>query len=162
VDEPDEPPTRPRRRPLVIIALAVGAVAVLFFGITAFTGLAGPGMLTRYPYGELGDLAAAIEQRAGDIRTPDDCWRELEGATGPIREIARVDYLRSRVVVRAYAADSGRIEPVTFRAITDRIDEVIALDPDFSWQMVQIEASPDGWSPLVSCRLVTRGWLVGF
>ncbi len=158
----DEPRTRPRRRLLVITALALGAAAVLFFGVTAFTGLAGPGMLTRYPYRELGDLAAAIDNQADDIRTPDDCWRELEGATGPIREIARVDYLRSRVVVRAYAAQSGRIEPATFRAITDRIDEVMAENPDFSWQMVQIEPSPDGWSPLVSCRLVTRGGLVGF
>ena len=35
-------------------------------------------------------------------------------------------------------------------------------NPQYSWEMVKIEASPDGWSPLVSCRLVTRGWVLGF
>ena len=28
--------------------------------------------------------------------------------------------------------------------------------------MMVLEPSPDGWSPLVPCRLVTRGWITGF
>jgi hypothetical protein len=160
VDRPE--PHRPRRR--LTIALIVGSALLVvgFLGVTALTGLAGPGMLRRYPYRDLSALAESIDDLAADIRTPDDCWRELHGNDGPIRQVVRVDHLRSRVVVRAHARTSGRIDPSTFRAVTDRIDEAIASNPRYSWQMVQIEPSPDGWSPLVSCRLVTRGWTIGF
>jgi hypothetical protein len=158
---PVDPHEAPGRRRTVALIAGGALLVVAFIGVTALTGFAGPGMLRRYPYRDLSALAESIDDRAADIRTPDDCWRELNGSDGPIREIVRVDHIRSRVVVRAHARVSGRIDPSTFRTVTDQIDEIIATDPRFSWQMVQIEPSPDGWSPLVSCRLVTRGWTVG-
>lgn len=144
------------------VATRVGAALLVLVVVTSFTGLSGPGPLSRYRYAELHDLATAIDEQAGDLRTPDDCWRELNGATGPIREIARVDVLRSRVVVRAYASASGRIDPVTATAVDQGIRRAIATDARFSRDMVIVEPSPDGWSPLVSCRLVIRRWVTGF
>jgi len=40
-----------------------------------------------------------------------------------------------------------------------RLDRLIAANPEFEPGMVVTEASPDGWSPLVDCERVTRGWL---
>lgn len=153
----------------VVAGVAVVVVLVAFIGVTGATGLPAPGWIQRFPYGDLGDLASVINAEAGDLRTPDDCWRtvperdgERRDPNGPLRDIAKVDYLRSRVVVRAYASSSGEIDRATYRSITDRLDKLFTANPQFSWDMVKIEASPDGWSPLVSCRLVTRGWVLGF
>jgi hypothetical protein len=153
---------------VVVLAIVLGAI-MAFLGVTALTGLGGPGWMRRYPYADLHDLAGRIDAEAGDVRTPDDCWRTTpsrdgvkRNEAGPIREIARVDVIRSRVVVRAYAAESGRIDPSTYRALTDRLEAVFDADPRFSWSMIKLEPSPDGWSPLVSCRLVTHGWITGF
>jgi hypothetical protein len=157
-----------RRRALVALACVLGVV-VMFLGVTAVTGLGGPEWMRRYPQTDLRDLAARINDDAGALRTPDDCWRMTSSKdgverdpSGPLRDIARVDYLRSRVVVRVYAAESGRIDPTTHNAVIDRLGAVFAADPRYSWSMVVVEPSPDGWSPLVSCRLVTRGWITGF
>jgi hypothetical protein len=158
-----------RRRRLIVPAAVVGTVVVLFLVVTAFTGLGGPEWMRRYPYGDLRDLAGRINAEAGDFRTPDDCWRTAPSkdgvsrdASGPLRDIAKVDYVRSRVVVRAYAAESGRVDWSTQKTVTDRLDALFDGDPQFSWAMIQLEPSPDGWSPLVSCRLVTRGSVTGF
>jgi hypothetical protein len=170
-EEPTEaaPPKKRRRRTWLAVAVAAALVLVAFFGITGATGLTGPQWLHRYQYSELGDLAAAINADAGDLRTPDDCWRtspSTDGAkrdpNGPLREIARTDYVRSRVVVRGYASQAGKIDSTTNRAITDHLNALFASRPEFSWAMVDLEPSPDGWSPLVSCRLVTHGWITGF
>ena len=150
----------------LVAGVAIVVVLVAFIGVTGATGFPAPGWMERFPYGDLSDLASAINAEAGDLRTPDDCWRtvpeqdgERRDPNGPLREIARVDYLRSRVVVRAYASSSGEIDRATYRSITDRLDKLFGANPQYSWEMVKIEASPDGWSPLVSCRLVTRGWV---
>jgi hypothetical protein len=152
------------------IAIAIVAVSVVgFIGVTGATGLDAPGWMQRFSYGELGDLATAVNTEAGDLRTPDDCWRTVsskDGAhrdpTGPARDIAKVDYLRSRVVVRVYASESGDIDRTTYRSVVERLGDLFTAKPEFSWDMVKLEPSPDGWSPLVSCRLVTRGWITGF
>jgi hypothetical protein len=141
-----------------MVAAGVALALVVLVAVTGVTGLPAPGPLERHPYRDLGALADAVHAEAGDFRTPDDCWRTLHGNSGPLRPVAGVDYVRSRVVVRAYSAESGVIDPRTFRAVVERIDEIIADDSRFSWDMVEIEASPGGWSPLLSCRLVTRGW----
>lgn len=148
---------------------AVVAIVVAFFGATGATGLNAPGWMHRYSYGELDDLADRVNAEAGDLRTPDDCWRTLPSRddakrdpNGPLRDIAKVDYIRSRVVVRVYANESGQIERSTHRTVVERLNALFAAEPRYSWQMVKLEASPDGWSPLVSCRMVTRGWIVGF
>jgi hypothetical protein len=159
-----------RRARRWIVAGALAAVVVAFFAITGIVGLDAPGWAKRYPYGELSDLAARVNAEAGDLRTPDDCWRTLtdedDGAerdpAGPLRDIAKVDYVRSRVVVRVYANESGRIDATTRRIVDERLESLFAASPEFEWQMVKLEPSPDGWSPLVSCRLVTRGWIFGF
>jgi hypothetical protein len=167
-DEAARPRSTRRRRLCVVLAIAVGCV-VAFVGMTAVTGLGGPDWMRRYPYSELRDLAARVNQEAGDLRTPDDCWRTTPSKDGlkrdeggPLRDIARVDHLRSRVVVRVYAAESGRIDATTRRAVDDRLNALFDAEPAYSWSMVKVEPSPDGWSPLVSCRLVTRGWITGF
>lgn len=144
------------------VATGVGATLIALIVVTSFTGLDGPGPMRRYPYADLHALARAIDDQAADLRTPDDCWRALEGASGPIREIVRVDLLRSRVVVRAYASESGKIDPVTATAVDQGIDRALATDARFTRDMVLVEPSPDGWSPLVSCRLVIRRWVTGF
>jgi len=114
-------------------------------------------------------LADAVNAEAGDLRTPDDCWRTTPSTDdahrdpdGPRREIAKVDYVRSRVVVRGYANQSGIIDRTTLRALNERLDAVMTSDAGFARSMIDVEPSPDGWSPLVSCRLVTRGWIAGF
>lgn len=156
------PRTAWHQRRLARAAAVVLAVVVAFFAVTGVTGLPAPGALKRYPYGELSALSDRVNEAAGEYRTADDCWRDLRNSAGPLRSIAAVDYVRSRVVVRAYASESGNIDPDTFEAVTNAIDEVVRSDGRFSWAMVQIEPSPDGWSPLVSCRLVTRGWISGY
>jgi hypothetical protein len=154
---------------LLIAGAAALAVVLAFLAVTGVTGLGGSSWMRRYNYGDLGDLAAQVNDDAGDLRTPDDCWRTLpskDGAKrdpdGPRRDIARVDYLRSRVVVRVYANESGRIDATTSRTVSERLDALFEANPQFSWRMLELEPSPDGWSPLVSCRLVTRGWIIGF
>ncbi len=121
-----EAPKKRRRRRWLAAAAAVVLVVVAFFGITGATGLAGPGWTHRYKYSELGHLAAAVNNDAGDLRTADDCWRTTPSKddakrdpNGPLREIARTDYVRSRVVIRGYASQSGRIDANTQRAIID-------------------------------------------
>lgn len=165
----DTTPPKQRRRRWLVVAAAAVLVVITFVGITGATGLAGPGWLHRYKYRELGDLAAAVNADAGDLRTPDDCWRTTPSKddakrdpNGPLREIARTDYIRSRVVVRGYASQSGKIDSTTRRAINDHLNALFAEHPEYSWAMVDLEPSPDGWSPLVSCRLVTHGWITGF
>lgn len=166
----DAAPDAPRRRRgwLVVVG-AIVIVVIGFFAVTGATGLGGPSWLHRYPYGELRTLANAVNADAGALRTPDDCWRTTpttddahRDPEGPLRDIAEVDYLRSRVVVRGYANQSGIIDRTTRRSLDDRIDAIVASNPGFSRSMMVLEPSPDGWSPLVSCRLVTRGWITGF
>lgn len=147
-----------RRRWLVAGAVALAAV-VAFLAVTALTGLPAPGPLRRHPYADLAALRDRVNDEAGEIRTPDDCWRDLYGNDGPLRSIADVDLIRSRVVVRVYSGNVGRVDPWTYNDVVRRLDDLVASDPDLSWGMIQLEASPDGWSPLVSCRLVTRGHL---
>jgi hypothetical protein len=160
---------RPRRRRWLVGGLAILVLLVGFFAVTALVGLGGPAWMHRYRYSELSNLATTVNASAGPLRTPDDCWRTTPSKgdskrdpDGPLRTIARVDYVRSRVVVRGYANQSGVIDTSTLRAITQQLDGLVADHPEFSWAMVEIEPSPDGWSPLVSCKLVTRGWITGF
>lgn len=148
---------RGRRRWLVVCGIVLVAV-LIFFAVTAFTGLPVAGMFQRYRVADLQALSDRINEDAGPYRTPDDCWRMLNGASGPRRPIAGVDYLRSRVVVRTYAPLAGYTEASTFNVIVNRVDGVINSDSAFSWGMVELEPSPDGWSPLVSCSLVTQGY----
>lgn len=159
----------PRRRKWLAAAAILLVILIGFFGITGATGLRAPGWMERYKYTELSSLATAVNNEAGDLRTADDCWRTVPSKDGtkrdpdgPLRDIARVDYIRSRVVVRIYANESGKIDQTTYRTAIDRLDSFFANHPQYSWDMLKIEPSPDGWSPLVSCRLVTRGWITGF
>ena len=156
--------TAERTRRWWLWAVAALALAAAVLGITSLTGLTGPGPLTRYPKATLDDLVAAVHADAGELRTPDDCWRTTyrasvdEAPDGPPRPIAAVDHLRSRVVVRAHADQVGRIDPRTRREIDRRLDAIVGEDARFEPGMVRVEASPDGWSPLMSCPLVIRGW----
>lgn len=147
-----------RWRKVRTVAAIVLAAVVVFLAVTAVTGLPAPGALRRHPYRELRALADRVNADAGPIRTPDDCWRTLYDAEGPLREIAAVDHVRSRVVVRIYSGNRGTVDPTTYNAVVERLDALVTADPRFGWGMIQLEASPDGWSPLVSCRLVTRGY----
>jgi hypothetical protein len=147
-----------RRRLLVAGGVALAAV-VAFLAVTALTGLPAPGALRRHSYAQLAELRDRVNDEAGEIRTPDDCWRNLYGNDGPLRSIADVDLVRSRVVVRVYSGNMGRVDPWTHNDVVRRLDDLVASDPDLSWGMLELEDSPDGWSPLVSCRLVTRGYL---
>jgi hypothetical protein len=156
----EAPPGRSLRRRRWLVATGVTlAVIVGFLAVTAVTGLPAPGSLHRYPYADLAGLRDRVNDEAGEIRTPDDCWRNLYGNDGPQRSIADVDLIRSRVVVRMYSGNVGRVDPWTYNGIVSRLDALVASDPELTWGMVQLEASPDGWSPQVSCRLVTRGHL---
>jgi hypothetical protein len=146
--------------------LTVAVAGLVAFGlVTSFTGLPGPGPLRRHPTATLDELVDAIHADAGDLRTPDDCWRTTYRASrdaappGPPRPIASVDHLRSRVVVRAHADQLGRVDARTAASIERRLDAIVGDDPRFDREMTVVEASPDGWSPLMSCPLVTRGWL---
>lgn len=165
VPEPEGTTRRPRRRrrwlrPL----LAIVAVVAAFLVVTGFTGFPGPGALHRYPNATLDDLVDAIHADAGDVRTPDDCWRTTYRATidaaptGPERPIASIDHLRSRVVVRVYADQIGRVDPRTAASVDRRLAQIVRDDPRFEPGMLITEPSPDGWSPLMSCPLVVRGW----
>lgn len=145
---------------------AVGATGLLVavLGVTSLTGLPGPGAIARYPTATLDALVGVVHADAGELRTPDDCWRTTyrasvdEAPDGPPRPIAAVDHLRSRVVVRAYADQAGRIDARTRREIDRRLAAIVGDDPRFEPEMIRLEASPDGWSPLMSCPLVIRGW----
>ncbi len=151
---------RTRRRRLV--ALAAGAVVVVaaFLGLTALTGLPAPGALQRYRASQLQELVDAIHADAGDLRTPDDCWQTLEPdfPSGDRRPIASIDWVRSRVVLAVRADNVGRVERRTRNEVHKRLDEIVAAHPGLSTEMVEIEASPEGWAPLMSCTLVVRGW----
>lgn len=148
------------RHPIVVAAAAVVGVVALVVAVTAFTGLPGPGPLRRYRAAELRQLVDAVHEQAGVLRTPDDCWRTLEPdhPSGPDRPVATVDWIRSRVVVGVRADNIGRVDPRTRRAVREELDEVFADHPDLSEDMVVLEPTPQGWSPLMSCSLVVRGW----
>lgn len=146
---------------MVVVVVAVSLVAA-FLAITSATGMPGPDPLRRYSSAELSALVDAIHAEAGTVRTPDDCWRLREGGEGPLRDIARVDHLRSRVVVRAWASDDGILDPITRSRIRDRLAAVIARSNELERNMVLIEPSPDGWHPTVACSAVLRGPITGF
>jgi hypothetical protein len=148
-----------RRRALSVLAAVVGGV-VLLLVVTAFTGLPAPGALHRYRASELQDLVDAIHDEAGPLRTPDDCWQTLDAdfPSGDRRPIASVDWVRSRVVVAVRADNVGAVNPRTRRAVQERLRRVVDAHPGLSMAMIELEASPEGWSPLMSCSLVVRGW----
>ena len=151
---------RTRRRRLA--ALAVGGVALvaLFLVITAFTGLPAPGPLRRYRASQLSELVDAVHSTAGPLRTPDDCWQTLEPdfPSGDPHPVATVDWVRSRVVVGMRSDNVGDVDDRTRAAVEQRLQEIIALHPGLSMGMVELEATPEGWAPLMSCSLVVRGW----
>lgn len=150
-----------RRRRVVAVVVSVMMAVVVFVVLTAFTGLPGPGPLHRYRADQLQEMVDAVHADAGPLRTPDDCWRTLEpdyDAAGG-RPIATIDWLRSRVVVGMRADLIGRVRGDTRRAIEARLDAIVAEHPDLSTAMVVLEATPEGWSPLMDCRLVIRGYL---
>jgi hypothetical protein len=148
-----------RRRALTVLAVAVGALVVVGV-VTAFTGLPAPGPLRRYRASQLQELVDAVHDDAGPLRTPDDCWQTLEpeAPSGPRRPVASIDWVRSRVVVAVRADNVGAVDPRTRRAVRQRLEAIVAEHPDLSMAMVELEASPEGWSPLMSCSLVVRGW----
>ncbi len=166
----EEPPDDPggadrtgtaRRRGLIGLATAVGLV-VATLAVTGFTGLPGPGPVQRYPYRDLGRLAGLVNDQAGPIRTPDDCWRTITGADGPQRDIAKVDYVRSRVVVRLYSRQLGRIDNSVRHVAEREMKAVIEGHPELSRAMILVEASPDGWSPKIACRTGAGTRISGF
>lgn len=146
------------------MAFAGVGVVVVALVVTSFTGFPGPGALRRYPTADLAALVDAVHADAGELRTPDDCWKTTYGATqdaapaGPPRPIAAVDRVRSRVVVRLHADLRGRVDSGTEGSARRRVRQVVRTDERFSDDMVVFEASPDGWSPSMSCPLVIRGW----
>jgi hypothetical protein len=151
-----------RRRRLVAIAGATVAAVALFLVVTAFTGLPAPGALRRYRASQLRELVDAVHADAGTLRTPDDCWRTLEPGfdetdDSGARPVATIDWVRSRVVVGMRADLQGRVDRRTRQAVEDRLADVVADHPGLSMAMVELEATPEGWSPLVDCRLVLRG-----
>lgn len=133
----------------------------MFLVVTAFTGFPGPGPLRRYRATQLSELVDAIHADAGPLRTPDDCWRTLEptydGQGG--RPIATVDWVRSRVVVGMRSDIKGLVDPRTRRAVEAHLDAILTEHPDLSRSMLEIEATPEGWSPTMDCALVVRGFL---
>jgi hypothetical protein len=52
----------------------------------------------------------------------------------------------------------GKVLDRTREAVEQRLEAIVATHPDLSMDMVDLEASPEGWSPLMSCALVVRGW----
>ena len=52
----------------------------------------------------------------------------------------------------------GEVDPRTRREIERRVDAIVAAHPGLTTDMVVLEPSPEGWSPLMSCTLVVRGW----
>ncbi len=159
-------PTGRRRRGRVGGCLAALAALAAFLGATAVTGLPGPGPLRRYPLAELNTMVELLHAEAGEIRTPDDCWRLLDdtpgSSEGPLRDIAKVDHLRSRVVVRAWASDDGEADPLTLSRVSARIADVLERHPELDRGMIVVEPSPDGWEPNVSCARILRGPVTGF
>ena len=99
-------PNWPRRHPrFVVAAIVLVVAATAFVGITGATGLEGPGWLHRYPYRDLGRLADTINAEAGELRTPDDCWR-----TTPSTDDGRASGSRSRqrMTMRSMAGSRSR------------------------------------------------------
>lgn len=151
---------RTRRRRLAALAGAVVGLVAVVLVVTAFTGFPGPGPLKRYKASQLEAMVDAVHTEAGPLRTPDDCWQTVRPDFEEVhtRAVASVDWVRSRVVVSMRADNVGRVDPRTRAAVEDRLDDVVATHPDLSLDMVELEASPEGWSPLMSCALVVRGW----
>ncbi len=151
---------RTRRRRLVAAAAGVLGAVVVFLAVTAFTGLPAPGPFRRYRASQLQELVDAVHDDAGPLRTPDDCWQALEAdfPSGDRRPVASIDWVRSRVVVGMRADNVGRVDPRTREAVEQRLGAIVAEHPGLSMAMVELEASPEGWSPLMSCSLVVRGW----
>ena len=151
---------RSRRRRILAVAVGVVAAVVVFGVVTAFTGLPAPGPLRRYKASELHELVDAIHADAGPLRTPDDCWQTLEPdfPSGDRRPIATIDWIRSRVVVGMRSDNVGEVDARTRTEVEQRVRAVVAAHPDLSMGMVELEASPEGWSPRMSCALVVRGW----
>jgi hypothetical protein len=149
-----------RRRRLAAIAAALVVAVAAFLGLTAFTGLPGPGPLRRYTASQLEELVDAIHADAGPLRTPDDCWQTLQPdfPSGQGRPIATIDWVRSRVVVGMRSDNVGEVDARTRTAVERRLEAVVAAHPGLSMAMVELEASPEGWSPLMSCGLVVRGF----
>jgi hypothetical protein len=150
---------RTRRRRLAASAAGVVVAVVAFLVLTAFTGLPGPGPLRRYKASELREMVDAVHADAGDLRTPDDCWQTLRSdyPSGERRPVATIDWVRSRVVVGMRSDNIGEVEPRTRAEVERRIDAIVATHPDLSTDMVVLEPTPEGWSPLMSCGLVVRG-----
>lgn len=151
--------TRRRRVIAATAAALLGAVVVLLV-VTAFTGLPGPGVLKRYRAAQLEAMVDAVHEQAGPLRTPDDCWQTLDPDFTEVhtRAVASVDWVRSRVVVSMRADNVGNVDRRTRAAVEDRLQAVVEEHPDLSLDMVELEASPEGWSPLMSCALVVRGF----
>lgn len=149
-----------RRRIIAATAAAVVGVAAVFLVVTAFTGLPGPGPLKRYKASQLEAMVDAVHEQAGPLRTPDDCWQTLEPDFTEVntRAIASVDWVRSRVVVSMRADNVGTVDPRTRAAVDERLDTIVAEHPELTLDMVALEASPEGWSPLMSCALVVHGF----
>jgi hypothetical protein len=150
---------RTRRRRIAAIAVGVVAAVAVFLVVTAFTGLPAPGPLRRYRASQLEELVDAVHEDAGRLRTPDDCWQTLERdyPSGDPRPIATVDWVRSRVVVGMRSDNVGDVDRRTRAEVEKRLEEIVAAHPGLSMGMVEVEASPEGWSPLMDCGLVVRG-----
>ena len=149
-----------RRRILAATGSGVVVLVVGFVVVTAFTGLPAPGPLERFKASQLEAMVDAVHEQAGPLRTPDDCWQTIEPDFTEVhtRAIASVDWVRSRVVVSMRADNVGTVDPRTRSAIEERLRTVVDEHPDLSLDMVELEASPEGWSPLMSCSLVVRGF----
>lgn len=148
-----------RRRRLAALAVGVIVALALFVFVTAFTGLPAPGPLRRYKSSQLEQLVDAVHTDAGRLRTPDDCWQTLQPdfPSGDPRPIATIDWVRSRVVVGMRSDNIGEVDRRTRAEVEKRLDEIVAAHPSLSMKMVELEASPEGWSPLMDCGLVVRG-----
>ena len=164
---------RTRRRRLTAIAAGVVVAVASFLVLTAYTGLPGPGPLRRYKASQLEEMVDAVHADAGDLRTPDDCWQTLRSdhPSGDRRPVVKpfgfVELLaRVRAVLRRInPAETGllrhgalTVDPRTRREIERRVDAIVAAHPGLTTDMVVLEPSPEGWSPLMSCTLVVRGW----
>jgi hypothetical protein len=151
---------RTRRRRLAAIAVGVLVAVAAFLVVTAFTGLPAPGPLRRYKASDLEELVDAVHSDAGPLRTPEDCWQTLEPdhPIGDPQPIATIDWVRSRVIVAMRSDNVGEVDHRTRAEVQKRVDAIVAARPELSTDMVVLEPSPEGWSPLMSCALVVRGW----
>ncbi len=149
-----------RRRIVAATAAAVLGAVVAFLVVTAFTGLPGPGPLRRYKASQLEAMVDAVHEQAGPLRTPDDCWQTIEPDFTEVhtRAVASVDWVRSRVIVTMRADNVGTVNDRTRAAVEERLQAAVDEHPGLSLDMVDLEASPEGWSPLMSCALVVRGF----